>query len=229
MKIKADICLFIILILIMIFIGLMINKNLSKEDKDLQGELAESSQQQNISIFVLPAAPIITIISPKNETYSATSILLNYSIKNEVISIWYNLDNSENITINSSIFFNVVEGPHILYLYANNSYGTSVKNVIFSVIAEINPPSDGNGGTGGSGGKPNAPIIPSNETGPPKIPLNETTPKEIPFNETTQPETPKKIKITFPIYLLLIILLIMIIMILIYKFKKDTEKEKKKS
>jgi len=89
------------------------------------------SQSTNVSIFVNPALPILTIASPKNETYlKNTSILLDYTTSlsdNE----WYNFDHGNNITISSAIYFNISQGSHTLYLFANNSQGTTTKNVTF--------------------------------------------------------------------------------------------------
>jgi len=77
--------------------------------------------------------PILTIHKPKNETYLAnTSLLLNYSASYED-EVWYNINLEENTTINSSTYFNTSEGQRTLYLYANNSVGTTTKNVTFTV------------------------------------------------------------------------------------------------
>jgi hypothetical protein len=143
--------------MIILAIGtLIIKENLIKNNKNYKGELATNKQQQNLSIFVLPAIPIITIISPENITYSTNTILLNYSIKNTLNSIWYNLNNEINITIDSPLQFTTIEGSHTLYLYANNSYGTATKNISFFVnltAESTTTPEEGNkGGGGGSGG-----------------------------------------------------------------------------
>ncbi|GAJ21382.1 unnamed protein product, partial [marine sediment metagenome] len=45
----------------------------------------------------------------------------------------YNIDNiPPNKTITAPVYFNTTEGTHILYLYANNSVGTTIKNVTFT-------------------------------------------------------------------------------------------------
>jgi len=77
--------------------------------------------------------PTITIIKPKNKTYLIkNSLKLEFLIYNST-SIWYNLDNTGNITITDTTFFNTTLGTHTLYLYANNSYGTNKENVTFYV------------------------------------------------------------------------------------------------
>ena len=85
----------------------------------------------NITITALPA---LSLLSPQNSTYlTNSSIPLSYSADASVNRIWYNLDSVGNITISSPIYLSVSEGSHILYLYANNSQGITVKNVSFFV------------------------------------------------------------------------------------------------
>lgn len=150
-KKSTRIFLFIIILIIILAIGtLIIKENLIKNNKNYKGELATNKQQQNLSIFVLPAIPIITIISPENITYSTNTILLNYSIKNTPDSIWYNLDNTINITIISPIYFVTTHGSHTLYLYANNTQGTASKSMSFSLDltpTPQNPPQSTGGGS----------------------------------------------------------------------------------
>lgn len=93
-----------------------------------------TSQQIGLSIFVGIAGgvPSIDLISPKNNTYLKNeSILLNFTIVNGDY-IWYNIDDSENITITNSIYFNISQGFHILTIYSNNTNGTSSKEIGFS-------------------------------------------------------------------------------------------------
>jgi hypothetical protein len=78
--------------------------------------------------------PSLNITSPKNNTYISTNgPLLNYTAL-YTSSVWYNLDNGANQTVNSSMIINASDGNHILFLYANNSDGTIVsENVSFNV------------------------------------------------------------------------------------------------
>ena len=80
-----------------------------------------TSQLTNVSITLTGAPPALSLLSPRNGTYFYNrSILLNYSASGEQ-TVWYNLDNSSNITLTSIIYFNVTEGNHILRIYANNT------------------------------------------------------------------------------------------------------------
>lgn len=108
--------------------------------------------------IAIPSEPILLLISPENITYSSNeNILLNFTAIN-ADAIWYNLDNTANITITGETLFSTTFASHTLFLFANNSFGTSERNVTFAVVA---PPVDdegngnggnGNGGNGGGGG-----------------------------------------------------------------------------
>jgi hypothetical protein len=96
----------------------------------LTGQL--TSQQVAMSIFVQTITPYIELISPKNQTYLKNeSLILNYTISDGDY-VWYNLDNTENITINSSVYFNTSEGPHTLYIFSNKSENITTKNIVFT-------------------------------------------------------------------------------------------------
>lgn len=93
-----------------------------------------TSQQVGLSIFIqMPGGvPSIEFISPKNNTYLRNeSILLDYNIVAGDF-VWYNLDNTPNITLSSFVYLNVSQGQHTIYLYSNNSNGTAVKQLTFT-------------------------------------------------------------------------------------------------
>jgi len=91
-----------------------------------------TSQQVAMSIFVQAVVPYIELISPKNQTYLKNeSISLNYTLINGDY-VWYNLDNSENITISSSIYINVSQGEHTLYIFSNNSNASTTSSITFT-------------------------------------------------------------------------------------------------
>lgn len=79
--------------------------------------------------------PALTLSRPENKTYIRnTDIKLNFTYSNANY-IWYNLDNGSNTTLSNNVTFNTTSGPHTLYLYANNSYGNSSKNITFTANA----------------------------------------------------------------------------------------------
>lgn len=92
-----------------------------------------SSQQTDIAIQVIAIPPILSISSPANKIYLyGDSILLDYEVY-FADEIWYNVDNSNNITINGATSFDVFDGQHRLYLFANNSEGLTEESVMFRV------------------------------------------------------------------------------------------------
>ncbi|MBI3623063.1 hypothetical protein HY212_03210 [Candidatus Pacearchaeota archaeon] len=116
----------IFILIIVLFSLIKVNTN----PKKITGE----STAQNVAINItLTGPPELTLISPRNDTYfNNNSLLLNFTSR-YASSIVYNIDDSANTTIASSTYFNTTSGNHTLYLYANNSYGLTAKNVSFFV------------------------------------------------------------------------------------------------
>jgi hypothetical protein len=102
--------------------------------KTITGKATSQTFGMNITITV--SLPSLTIISPENTTYiSNISLLLNYTTTG--LNLWYNIDQVSNITITSPTYFNTSQGLHTLYLYANNSVGTTIRNVTFTVDSSL--------------------------------------------------------------------------------------------
>ena len=120
-----------IAVLLVLIISTTLIIKINTKPKAITGEATTQNVALNIT---LAGPPELTLHSPANGTYlTKTNLLLNFS-SSYADSIWYNLDNNQNITISSSIYFNVTpEGSHVLYLFANNSYGVILKNVSFKV------------------------------------------------------------------------------------------------
>lgn len=97
-----------------------------------------TSQPTNVSVFVLPPHPILKIISPTETIYTENEyILLDYSAV-LIDTVWYNIDNSQNTTINQSdlpFYFKESKGTHTLYLYGNTTTNGTIlsDNVTFQV------------------------------------------------------------------------------------------------
>lgn len=83
--------------------------------------------------------PYLAIDMPENTTYDYNSSLpLNYTVIDENLDkCWYNLDNGDNNTLTDcqNTTFNVSEGAHTLYLFANDTFGNinNTVNVNFSI------------------------------------------------------------------------------------------------
>lgn len=99
-----------------------------------------TSQETGVSVFVEPAQPLLVLISPEAKTYNYQEyILLDY---NAILmdTIWYNLDNGLNVTINDSFYFQTTPGSHTLYLFGNQSNGTILTDsVTFTVKSKSSP------------------------------------------------------------------------------------------
>jgi len=67
--------------------------------------------------------PIITVFSPKDQTYPTTSIPLNYSMNKPTVWIGYSLDDGANVTITGHVNLTLPEGSHNILLYANDTTG----------------------------------------------------------------------------------------------------------
>ena len=88
-----------------------------------------STETRSVSL----ARPSLAILRPENETYfNNISLQLNFSVSLQDLIV-YNIDNTTNSTITGNTTFNTTSGQHTLYLFANNTLGTTSKNVTFTV------------------------------------------------------------------------------------------------
>ena len=77
--------------------------------------------------------PSLAITRPENVTYTTgTNLELNFTVSNQDY-VLYNLDSGANTTITGNTTFNTTSGLHTLYLFANNTGGTTAKNVTFTI------------------------------------------------------------------------------------------------
>ncbi len=97
------------------------------------GEITEASVTITIAIT---GVPFLTIIKPLNQTYFENESL-RLKVDTNTNDMWYNLDNGANITFTDEVLFNTSEGGHTIYVFANNSFGTTTKNVTFTVDGSL--------------------------------------------------------------------------------------------
>jgi len=76
--------------------------------------------------------PTLEIQKPKNETYFNNDSLKIQIVTNAENS-WFNIDGGGNDTIQNLKNLNATEGVHTIYVFANNSFGVTAKNVTFSI------------------------------------------------------------------------------------------------
>jgi len=87
------------------------------------------------------STPIITIISPQNNTYRSTNIPLNFTIVEPTTQISYSLNGQANITVaENTTLTDVPNGYHSLTLYAKDIAGnTRSETVHFTITAAATP------------------------------------------------------------------------------------------
>lgn len=127
-----------ICLIMFLFVFLMTNtaEAINITGRAITGETVtgEATKPVGMNITISVFLPTLSILSPQNKTYLTNQSILFSFTKTGEQAAWYNLDNSENTTATSSLYFNTSEGSHTIYLYANNSEGAVVStNVTFSV------------------------------------------------------------------------------------------------
>ncbi len=87
---------------------------------DVQG--LESVVEVNISVDT--TAPVITILSPKNITYSIQSVWLNFTTDEQTTWVGYSLDGNVTVTISGNVSLSsLFGGGHSIVVYTNDSKG----------------------------------------------------------------------------------------------------------
>ncbi|VVB98365.1 Uncharacterised protein [uncultured archaeon] len=102
--------------------------NLTATAHDLAGN---SNSTTHTGIIVDTGAPSVSIESPANDTYNATSVALDFTASDQVSGIdqcWYTLDGGNATAIPSCTNISIIppdDGTHSVILYANDSAGNS--------------------------------------------------------------------------------------------------------
>jgi len=69
-------------------------------------------------------APIISVMSPTNQTYYTTEVPLNFTVNEEVSGMSYSLDGQENVTIiGNTTLTELPNGSHYVIIYAEDVAG----------------------------------------------------------------------------------------------------------
>ena len=91
----------------------------------------DSSNKDSYPRMLYGSAPVVTVTSPGNTTYSVTSVALSYSVSEEASWVKYSLDGASNVTISgSTTLSDLSSGMHSIILYAEDidgNQGTSGK------------------------------------------------------------------------------------------------------
>ena len=95
-----------------------------------------TTQGLNINITVVTTGPpTLTIKAPKNKTYLSMQDF-RIEIETNANNAWYNFNNGNNQTFGEYYYTHEnmsFQGSHTLYIFANNSHGTTKKSVTFNI------------------------------------------------------------------------------------------------
>jgi hypothetical protein len=89
-----------------------------------------------VSFTINAAAPRITVLSPNQGTYNATSFSLVFGVSEQVSWMGYSLNGAATRTINgNTTFTEITDGTHTLIVYATDTAGTqgASQPITFSV------------------------------------------------------------------------------------------------
>ena len=92
--------------------------------------------------IALEAPPVIALASPRNKTYTETSISLELVISGDTSWIGYSLDGEANVTITGDITLTDLSlGSHNIIVYANGTTGLmGSSDIMYFTIEEAPPP-----------------------------------------------------------------------------------------
>ncbi|MGB9853463.1 MAG: Kelch repeat-containing protein [Candidatus Bathyarchaeales archaeon] len=80
--------------------------------------------------------PKISIISPKNETYTAENVPLTFTINKKILWMGYSLDGQANVTIEgNTTLTGLSNGSHKLVVYAKDMAGNTTYEIVYFTIA----------------------------------------------------------------------------------------------
>ena len=84
-------------------------------------------------------APIIIILSPKNETYASTSLSLNFTQSEPTFWMGYSLDGQTNVTVGgNTTLVGLSEGIHTITVYAADTAGnTGSSDIVYFTVDTV--------------------------------------------------------------------------------------------
>ena len=94
----------------------------------------------DVKIFDI-TPPVVTILSPLNQTYYTSSVPLTYKVDEPIDWVGYSLDGAANVTLTGNTTLSGLSlGSHDLTVYANDTSGNwGLDNVGFAVADETSP------------------------------------------------------------------------------------------
>ena len=99
---------------------------------------ADASNEQYVPLGYGSVKPVVSIFSPEDKTYNASSVPLTFTIDKPVSLIEYSLDGQDNVTVAGNITLtDLPNGAHSLTVYAKYAEGSigASENISFSIDA----------------------------------------------------------------------------------------------
>ena len=117
------------------------NYTVSTYAEPLPGETDTTDNTFADGTVQIGQAPAITLLSPENQTYTTTSIPLNFTLDKPSSWIGYSVDGATNVTVTeNTTLAGVLNGFHHVVLYANDTLGfMGTSNTLHFAVDTIFP------------------------------------------------------------------------------------------
>jgi hypothetical protein len=104
-------------------------------------DLAGNNGSSEVTYFTVDTSPpSISLLSPKNQTYDTTELLLNFALDETASRVGYSLDGKENVTITANTALtNLSYGSHTITIYATDLEGNTANSTIHFNVQEPSP------------------------------------------------------------------------------------------
>jgi hypothetical protein len=105
---------------------------------DTSGNMASST---TVHFSIDTTIPIISILSPLNQTYQTGSIALTFTVSKPTSWVGYSLDGQANVTIvGNTTLPGLPDGYHSIVVYAADDFGTTGSSVLVYFSIDTAPP-----------------------------------------------------------------------------------------
>ena len=104
-------------------------------------DLTGNNGSSEVTYFTVDTSPPSTsLLSPKNQTYDTTELLLNFTLNETASWVGYSLDGKENVTITANITLTDLSyGSHTITIYATDLAGNTANSTIHFNVQEPLP------------------------------------------------------------------------------------------
>ena len=104
-------------------------------------DLTGNNGSSEVTYFTVDTSPPSTsLLSPKNQTYDTTELLLNFTLNETASWVGYSLDGKENVTITANTTLTDLSyGSHTITIYATDLAGNTANSTIHFNVQEPLP------------------------------------------------------------------------------------------